>query len=366
MNDNIIELVGVSKYYHDTSVLHNINLSIKNGEFLTLLGPSGCGKTTLLRLISGFEEPSNGKIFIGGQDMHGIPPNHRYVNTVFQSYALFPHMTVFDNVAFGLRCKGMHAAEVTDRVHDALRMVKLDTYVHRKPNQLSGGQQQRVAIARAAVNKPLVLLLDEPLSSLDYRLRKSMQLELKMLQVELGITFIFVTHDQEEALSMSDRVAVMHEGNIAQIGSPREVYEEPTNLAVAKFIGEANIFETELIRADEKFLEVVIEGKPFKFKNRKAFKTGDDIVTLVRPEDLQVWALSEVTDTQNMFPATVEQVIYKGVTVDLQLRLHNGKALAATQFFNEDDEKLDFNADEPVWIEWVPGWETILAANDES
>lgn len=365
MSDNIIELVGVSKYYHDTSVLHNINLTIKNGEFLTLLGPSGCGKTTLLRLISGFEEPSNGKIYIGGQDMHGIPPNRRYVNTVFQSYALFPHMTVFDNVAFGLRCKGVNNNDIADRVHDALKMVKLDAYVNRKPHQLSGGQQQRVAIARASVNKPLVLLLDEPLSSLDYRLRKSMQIELKMLQIELGITFIFVTHDQEEALSMSDRVAVVHEGNISQIGTPREVYEEPTSLAVAKFVGEANIFETELIRADDKFLEVVIEGKPFKFKNRKAFKTGDKIVTLVRPEDLQVWGLSEVTETQNMFPATVEQVIYKGVTVDLQLRLHNGKPLAATQFFNEDDEKLDFNPDEPVWVEWVPGWETILPVHEE-
>lgn len=364
MTDHIIELVGVSKYYHDTSVLHNINLSIKNGEFLTLLGPSGCGKTTLLRLISGFEEPSNGQIFIGGRDMAGIPPNQRYVNTVFQSYALFPHMTVFDNVAFGLRCKGVNNSEISDRVHEALKMVKLDAYIHRKPHQLSGGQQQRVAIARAVVNKPLVLLLDEPLSSLDYRLRKTMQLELKQLQSDLGITFIFVTHDQEEALSMSDRVAVLDVGNLAQVGTPREVYENPTNLAVAKFVGEANIFETELVNADNKFLDVIIEGKSFRFKNRSDFKMGDKIVTLVRPEDLQVWALSEVTDTDKMLAATVEQVIYKGVTVDLQLRLHNGKPLAATQFFNEDDEKLDFVPGEPVWVEWIPGWETILSDDE--
>ncbi|MCD6046621.1 MAG: potA [Gammaproteobacteria bacterium] len=365
MSDNIIELVDVSKYYHDTSVLHHINLHVKNGEFLTLLGPSGCGKTTLLRLISGFEEPSSGKIYIGGQDMEGIPPNHRYVNTVFQSYALFPHMTVFDNVAFGLQCKGTDPTEITDRVHEALKMVKLDAYVHRKPAQLSGGQQQRVAIARAVVNKPLVLLLDEPLSSLDYRLRKNMQLELKQLQTALGITFIFVTHDQEEALSMSDRIVVLSEGLIAQIGTPREVYEEPADLAVATFVGEANIFETELIEADEKFLDVIINGKAFKFKNRKGFKTGDKIITLVRPEDLQVWSLSEVQDPTNMFPATVEQVTYKGVTVDLQLRMHNGKRVAATQFFNEDDEKLDFVAGEAVWIEWLPGWETILSAGED-
>ncbi len=364
MSENIIELINVSKYYHDTSVLHHINLSVKNGEFLTLLGPSGCGKTTLLRLISGFEEPSSGQIYIGGQNMEGIPSNHRYVNTVFQSYALFPHMTVFDNVAFGLRCKKVDPQEISDRVHKALKMVKLDTYVHRKPGQLSGGQQQRVAIARAVVNKPLVLLLDEPLSSLDYRLRKNMQLELKQLQVALGITFIFVTHDQEEALSMSDRVVVLSEGHIAQVGTPREVYEEPADLGVAKFVGEANIFETKLVNVDDKFLDVIIEGKPFKLKNRKGFKMNDLIVTMVRPEDLQVWSLSEVQDPTNMFPATVEEVIYKGVTVDLQLRMHNGKKLAATQFFNEDDPKLDFTAGEPVWIEWLLGWETVLPAEE--
>ena len=212
-----------------------------------------------------------------------------------------------------------------------------------------------------------MLLLDEPLSSLDYRLRKMMQLELKQLQSELGITFIFVTHDQEEALSMSDRIVVLSEGNIAQIGTPREVYEEPADLAVATFVGEANLFETELVFADEQFLDVIIERKFFKFKNRKRFTNRDKIVTLVRPEDLQVWSTNEVQgqDTDRMFGAIVEQVIYKGVTVDLLLRLHSGKLVAATQFFNEDDEKLDFALDEAVWVEWVPGWETILAADED-
>lgn len=360
MVKNIVELKNVSKSFHDHPVLHNISLEIRNGEFLTLLGPSGCGKTTLLRLVSGFETPNNGTIIIDGKDVSGLPPHQRHVNTVFQSYALFPHMTVFDNVAFGLRCKQIPQGEIQQRVMEALNMVKLDKYIHRKPDQLSGGQQQRVAIARAAVNKPLVLLLDEPLSSLDYRLRKAMQIELKQLQKKLGITFIFVTHDQEEALSMSDRVVVMHEGCIEQIGTPREVYEEPCNLRVAKFIGEVNIFETEVVQADEKNLQVVIENKPFTLSNRKKYEGHKNLYTLVRPEDLQVWGQSEVTDSSNMFAGIVEQVIYKGCTVDLMVRLTSQKLLLATQFFNEDDEKLDYRPGEAVWVHWVSGWEVIL------
>lgn len=362
MNRNVVELKGVSKYYHDHVVLQNISLEVRNGEFLTLLGPSGCGKTTLLRLISGFEEPNNGTITIDGRDISGLPPQERHVNTVFQSYALFPHMNVFDNVAFGLRCKRLNKDEIQHRVMDALRMVKLDHLALRKPHQLSGGQQQRVAIARAVVNKPLVLLLDEPLSSLDYRLRKNMQMELKQLQEQLGITFIFVTHDQEEALSMSDRVVVMHEGTVEQVGTPREVYEEPCNLQVANFIGEANIFDTEVIAADEKTIEVQVEGKNFKLKNRRKYTADQKLYVLVRPEDLQVWAPSEVEneDTSQMFPGVVEQVNYKGVTVDLMIRLNSNKLLSATQFFNEDDEKLDFRPDEKVWVHWFPGWEVIL------
>lgn len=360
MNRNIIEVKSVSKRYQENSVLHNINLEVRNGEFLTLLGPSGCGKTTLLRLISGFEVPNTGTIIIDGRDVSGLPPQERHVNTVFQSYALFPHMSVFDNVAFGLRCKRLKKDEIHQRVTDALRMVKLDHLALRKPQQLSGGQQQRVAIARAVVNKPLVLLLDEPLSSLDYRLRKNMQLELKQLQAQLGITFIFVTHDQEEALSMSDRVVVMHEGTIEQIGTPREVYEEPCSLEVAKFIGEVNIFEMEVLSADENYLNVIIEGKQFQLKNRKKNTAEQSLFAVVRPEDLQVWAPSEVTDTNQMFPATVEQVIYKGCTVDLMVRLASNKLVAATQFFNEDDEKLDFRMGEAVWVHWFPGWEVIL------
>jgi spermidine/putrescine transport system ATP-binding protein len=360
MSEYIIELRGVSKNFHDSPVLQNINLEIKNGEFLTLLGPSGCGKTTLLRLISGFETPNSGTILLNGKNVDGLPPNLRHVNTIFQSYALFPHMSVFENVAFGLRCKHLPKDEIQDRVQEALRIVKLETYGKRKPHQLSGGQQQRVAIARAVVNKPLVLLLDEPLSALDYRLRKTMQLELKQLQAQLGITFVFVTHDQEEALSMSDRVVVMNHGLIEQIGTPREVYEDPENLHVAQFIGEVNIFDTKVINADAKQLLVEIEGKRFTLKNRKQFTADQTLYTLLRPEDLEVWSPQEVDDTTNMYPATVEQVIYKGSTVDVELRLQTGKQVSASQFFNEDDEKLDFRPGEAVWVHWHPGWEVIL------
>jgi len=360
MSDNIIEFRGVSKHYHDHVVLHNISFEVRNGEFLTLLGPSGCGKTTLLRLLSGFEEPNSGSILINGKDITGLSPQDRHVNTVFQSYALFPHMNVFQNIAFGLRCKGLPEDEINSRVDEALRMVKLEAYKERRPDQLSGGQQQRVAIARAVINKPLVLLLDEPLSSLDYRLRKNMQIELKQLQAQLGITFIFVTHDQEEALSMSDRVVIMNEGSIEQIGTPREIYESPCNLHVAKFIGEVNIFDTKIYAADTENLDVEIEGLRFTLKNDDAFTADQKLYTLVRPEDLQVWSPAEVTDTTGMFPAVVEQVIYKGCTVDLILRLQSGKKVAATQFFNDDDENLDYALGEKVWAQWFLGWEVLL------
>lgn len=361
MNTNIIELKGISKYYHDHPVLQDIDLEVKNREFLTILGPSGCGKTTLLRLISGFETPSNGSILMNGKDVSNLPPHLRHVNTVFQSYALFPHLNVFDNVAFGLRCKHLPKEEIQHRVTEALRMVKLHHLATRKPHQLSGGQQQRIAIARAVVNQPMVLLLDEPLSSLDYRLRKIMQMELKQLQAQLGITFILVTHDQEEALSTADRVIVMNHGLIEQIGTPREVYEEPRNLHVAQFVGEVNIFKTTVHRVDSEFIEVEIEEKPFKLKNTKHFTADQTLYTLLRPEDLEVWGLAEVQDPENMYSATVQQVIYKGSTVDLILKLKTGTQILATQFFNEDDEKLDFKPGEPVWVYWHTGWEVILA-----
>lgn len=354
-------LTGIYKSIHDVVILHDINLDVREGEFLTLLGPSGCGKTTLLRLISGFEEPTQGIIFIDGIDVSGLPPHKRHVHTVFQSYALFPHMTVFENIAFGLRCQKVSNSEIKERVNEVLKMVKLEKFSQRKPSQLSGGQQQRVAIARAAVNRPRVLLLDEPLSSLDYRLRKTMQIELKQLQRTLGITFIFVTHDQEEALSMSDRVVVMQEGYIEQIGTPRQVYEEPSTLNVATFIGEGNLFEGEVVKTyGEKQITIKILDKLREAKSNRIYQPGEKIHVLIRPEDVRVWNQHEVSDTADMFAGTVMEVIYKGTTVDLIVRLTNNQTIAATEFFDEDDDRLEYKLGEPVWVSWTPGWEVIL------
>lgn len=362
MAEKVVELKGVHKLIRGNAILQDIDLEVHHGEFLTLLGPSGCGKTTLLRLISGFEEPTAGKVYIDNKDVSGLPPHRRHVHTVFQNYALFPHMSVFENVAFGLRCQQIGEKEIQARVSEALEMVKLASYAARKPDQLSGGQQQRVAIARAVVNRPLVLLLDEPLSSLDYRLRKNMQIELKQLQRKLGITFIFVTHDQEEALSMADRVVVMDAGCIEQIGTPRAVYEEPCNLTVAKFIGETNIFNAEVLQVEGHYLTVEVLGKRRQVKSKRGFAVGQKVHVLVRPEDVRVWHDAEVTeDRESMFLCTVEEVIYKGTTVDLIVRLANSHHfVSATEFFDEDDEKLEYTNGENVWVTWPEGWEVLL------
>lgn len=361
MVNNVVQLRGVFKSIHDLEILQDIHLDVREEEFLTLLGPSGCGKTTLLRLISGFEEPTKGTIFIDGKDVSGLPPHQRHVHTVFQSYALFPHMTVFENIAFGLRCQKVPAKEINTRIADVLKMVKLEKYAARKPSQLSGGQQQRVAIARAAVNRPRVLLLDEPLSSLDYRLRKAMQIELKQLQRTLGITFVFVTHDQEEALSMSDRVVVINEGRIEQIGTPRQVYEEPCNLNVATFIGAVNVFDGVIIEAREnKKLLVNFLNKQREAKSSRTFSPGEQVHILIRPEDVRVWNPKEVDDTTDMFAGSVEEVIYKGTTVDLIVRLQDNSIIAATEFFDEDDDRLEYKIGEQVWVNWTAGWEVIL------
>lgn len=240
--ETIVKIENVNKQYGENRVVKNLNMEIKKGEFLTLLGPSGCGKTTTLRMIAGFEVPTDGNIYVEGEEVQDTEPYDRAVNTVFQNYALFPHMTIFDNVAYGLKLKKVPKAEIKERVMKMLELVQLGGYENRKPDQLSGGQKQRVAIARALINRPKVLLLDEPLGALDLKLRKQMQFELKRLQKKMGITFIYVTHDQEEALTMSDRIAIMYGGNMEQIGSPREIYEKPASKFVADFIGESNIF----------------------------------------------------------------------------------------------------------------------------
>ena len=313
----LIELKGVCKRFGDTEVLHDVDLYIRKCEFITLLGPSGCGKTTLLRIIGGFEMPSEGEVLFEGKDMTGIPPYKRRINTVFQKYALFNHLNVFDNIAFGLNLKtpeqlGVHTnrekkEEIGRRVNRMLKLVKMEGYEKRSIDALSGGQQQRIAIARALVNEPEVLLLDEPLGALDLKLRKEMQLELKAMQQQLGITFIYVTHDQEEALTMSDTIAVMNGGRIQQIGDPKGIYDEPKNAFVADFIGESNIvpgvmLEDDLVRFSDTEFQCVDEG----------FDKNEPVDVVIRPEDIML-----VGEDVGMLTGVVESVIFKGVHYEM-------------------------------------------------
>lgn len=324
MDDKIIEIKNVSKSYGDKPVVKNISLSIRRGEFVTLLGPSGCGKTTTLRMIAGFEQPTSGTIFFNGEDITQLPPHKRNINTVFQKYALFPHLNVFGNIAFGLKMKtvpdgeptvdkrGNHVqkmrhltkAEIADKVNAALKMVDLEDYGHRAVNSLSGGQQQRVAIARALVNEPQVLLLDEPLGALDLKMRKDMQLELMQMHKQLGITFVYVTHDQEEALTMSDTIVVMKDGEIQQIGTPTKVYDEPANAFVADFIGESNIMSGTMV----KDCCVDISGHKFECVD-KGFKYNEPIDVIIRPEDIK---LVSTDSKQCLIEAEVLSCVFKG------------------------------------------------------
>lgn len=365
-NKPVIELRSLTKAYDGKTIIENIDLTINNGEFLTILGPSGCGKTTILRLIAGFEEANSGQIILDGQDITNVPAEQRHINTVFQSYALFPHMTIFENVAFGLRMQKVPNNEIKPRVLEALKMVQLDDFADRKPAQLSGGQQQRVAIARAVVNKPKVLLLDESLSALDYKLRQKMQNELKALQRKLGITFIFVTHDQEEALTMSDRIIVLKKGNIEQDGTPREIYEDPKNLFVAKFIGEINIFDaTVLHRIDEKRVRVAIEGRDCDIMYPQPVVSGQKLKVLLRPEDVRIVEMHG-NDSAEGFIGYVKERNYKGMTLESTIELESGKKVLVSEFFNEDDPDVDHSLEQKVAVTWVESWEVVLEDEDDN
>ncbi len=308
-NEHLIDLKHISKEYDGVKVLDDINLYIRKKEFVTLLGPSGCGKTTTLRIIGGFETPSSGEVFFEGQEISALPPYKRRVNTVFQKYALFPHLNVHDNIAFGLKLKKMDRKEIDRRVDYMLELVNLKGYGKRRTDALSGGQQQRVAIARSLVNEPEVLLLDEPLGALDLKLRKEMQLELKRMQQRLGITFLYVTHDQEEALTMSDTIVVMREGKILQIGDPKHIYDEPANAFVADFIGESNILRgtmihDELVRFAEQDFPCVDFG----------FGENAPVDVVIRPEDVML-----VGEDVGQLTGTIQSVLFKGVHYEMMI-----------------------------------------------
>lgn len=298
-----IELQGINKVYGEQTVLEDLNLAIMEGEFITLLGPSGCGKTTTLRIIGGFEQPDRGQVLFNGKEITSQPAHLRPVNTLFQQYSLFPHLNVYENVAFGLRIRGTKEAEVRQRVSEMLRLVNLSGYEKRKVDSLSGGQKQRIAMARALILKPAVFLLDEPLGALDLKLRKEMQIELKRIQQELGITFIFVTHDQEEALTLSDRIVVMNEGVIQQIGTPVDIYNEPINAYVADFIGESNILEG--IMHDD--FDVTFSGHRFVCSD-EGFRKNEAVDVVIRPEDLEL-----VAPEAGMLRGTVRSSLFMGV-----------------------------------------------------
>ncbi|HBY80409.1 MAG TPA: spermidine/putrescine ABC transporter ATP-binding protein [Cyanobacteria bacterium UBA11148] len=348
-----VELRKVFKVFNGETAVRGIDLHIRRGEFFSILGPSGCGKTTTLRLVAGFESPSAGEVLIQGQSMNQIPPHRRPVNTVFQSYALFSHLTVWENIAFGLRLKKLKGAEVEERVKQALKQVKMETYANRFPAQLSGGQQQRVALARALVNRPAVLLLDEPLGALDFKLRKEMQVELSTLHQELGLTFIMVTHDQEEALSLSDRIAVMRGGKIEQIGTPTEIYEYPRTPFVADFIGDTNLFKGRLESADASTMQI---ATPTGLKIVVESKSGQDlpnysqeIVLIIRPEKIRL-SLSPPESKINCFEGRLKHVMYLGTHVHFVVELLTGDRL--TVMLPNTSSKLP-DPHTPVYARWA-------------
>jgi spermidine/putrescine transport system ATP-binding protein len=324
-----VELVDVTKRYGSVVAVDHVDLDVRPGEFLSLLGPSGCGKTTTLRMIAGFEQPDEGYVRISGEFVQGTPPYKRDVNTVFQQYALFPHMSVFENVAFGPRSKRVKEATLRPKVKEMLEVVRLAELADRRPAQLSGGQQQRVALARALVNLPSALLLDEPLGALDLKLRQAMQLELKRIQRDVGITFVFVTHDQEEALTMSDRIAVMNQGIVEQIGPPEEIYGRPTTVFVAGFIGTANLLPATVIACDDHRVEVKLpSGVTLDCEFTNPLGAGAEATVMLRPEHLQL-APDSATSTGASIPATVTDLIFQGPTQRVILRTDDGAEIVA-------------------------------------
>ena len=343
MKKVIVKLDNVSKSYDSKNyIVKNLDLEVYEGEFLTLLGPSGCGKTTILRMISGLEEVTDGKVYIDEKDVTDLDPTLREVNTIFQNLALFPHMSVYDNIAFGLRMKNIPKNEIDIRVRDIIKMVELTGLENRLPAQISGGQQQRVSLARGIVMNPKVLLLDESLCSLDLKLKRAMQIELKKFQKRLGITFIYVTHDQDEALTMSDRIAVMDNGIIMQDDTPQNIYRNPKNAFVADFIGESNIFKGKITSSREGKLDILLDnGIKFSVKNENEHKKGETINVLVRPENIKIYK-SNVKDS---FPGEIKDIIYDGSVTKLFVKCFNKLKLRVNVHGN-----ISLNSNEEIYL----------------
>ena len=352
MKKRIVQFKNINKNYKDVVAVKNFNLEIYEGEFLTLLGPSGCGKTTSLRILAGFEKPSKGEVYLEEQQINEIPSYQRPINMVFQNYALFPHMNIFDNVAYGLRQKKISEEEVKTEVKKFLSLVRLEGYEKRNIWQLSGGQQQRVALARALINKPKILLLDEPLAALDKKLRKEMQIELQNLQKNLNITFVLVTHDQEEALSMSDRICVMNEGNIIQVGSPNDLYDLPINKFVANFIGKSNFIKCEIKSITEKFIQVNSNNKLLNLnKNSLNFSQNDKVIMSFRPEKLKI---NYDTNLKNglLLKAKVLNKIFLGEYTEYYLLSNEiGEFYFLNTNSREEDKKINPGIEINLWID---------------
>jgi len=351
-----VRLVDVTKTYgSDVRAVDGISLDVLDGEFFSLLGPSGCGKTTTLRMIGGFEEPTSGRIELQGEEVTWLPPHRRNVNTVFQNYALFPHLSIRENVAFGLRRRKVADAEVRTRVAEMLELVELSALADRKPGQISGGQAQRVALARALVNRPAVLLLDEPLGALDLRLRKQMQIELKRIQVEVGITFIYVTHDQEEAMTMSDRIAVMNHGRYEQLGAPAEIYERPSTRFVAGFLGASNLLPGTVVGAEGDHVAVRLDLGPIVRLPAAAIAGRSRVDVGVRPEKIRLGSAGAATPGVNAIPGHIQDLSYTGVSTQYRVALADGHLVTAyAQNIARADGGASALPGAEVLVEWDP------------
>jgi spermidine/putrescine transport system ATP-binding protein len=356
----VITLENVHKRFGDVVAVQSVSLEIRRGEFFSLLGPSGCGKTTLLRIVAGFEDTTGGRVLLDGVDVSKVPPYRRNVNTVFQQYALFPHLDVFDNVAFGPRAKRIHEAETKKRVREMLDVVRLGDLSARRPHQLSGGQRQRVALARALVNFPAALLLDEPLSALDRNLRQAMQLELKRIQREIGIAFVFVTHDQEEAMTMSDRTAVLREGRVEQVGTPEEIYSSPASVFVAGFVGAANLLPVSVRQAKPDRAEVELAGgRRADIPCGEGFAAGQAGVVMIRPERVRLSAEPPATDANRcVVPVVVRDVVFQGPVLRCLLVDDGGDEIVAT--IGEDVRPEGLAPGARIYAVWDPAAARLL------